>query len=83
MSAIPKPTAEDLIEDWIYFHLSCAKQSRGRLARLVMGTPDYGAENYIRHRAIEEAKRHLATLAGLGYPLSPELREAMAAEGLA
>lgn len=84
MSAVLRdwPTPEENVEDWACFHLSRAAQSRARLERMVRGTVDYGAEHYQRFCMLEQAKKHIATLRGVGYPLSAELCRLMASEGL-
>jgi hypothetical protein len=72
MSAVAREivTAEQRVEDWAMFHLSCAAKARGRMARHQRDTPSYAADSHLRHLALQEATKHVATLRAVGYPIS-------------
>lgn len=78
----PMLSAEEVVEDWVYFHLSCAQRSRIRMARMDAVTSDYIAEHRFREQAMEAAGRHLNMLRTVGYRISHELVQLIQAEGL-
>lgn len=82
--AMVAPRGEiETIVGWLYESLYRAGQSRLRLPRIMRGTFEYGAENYRRHQAVEQAKRHAARLRTHGADIPDDLAAMMRAEGLA
>jgi hypothetical protein len=47
---------------WLYFHLTCASESRGRMARLDEDSQDYRIERESRTASLDAARRHLDAL---------------------
>jgi predicted alpha/beta-hydrolase family hydrolase len=83
MNALAKRTPEQVHEDLALEQLARAARLRRQLDRGAArrGTPEYGDLNRQRFLAVESARGHVAALHLVGYPISRELADAIAAEG--
>lgn len=70
------------IEGFLFDALYRAGLCRRRLPRIMRGTPEYAAENYRRHHAIEQAQRHIARLRALGAEVPSDLLYMASVEGV-
>ncbi len=72
-SAVEMSAAErEVAEDWLYFHLDCARRARESMDRLAWGS-EYEFHFGTRRRAIEAATHHLRRLYRAGAQLPPLL----------
>jgi hypothetical protein len=74
-------SAEDREIAWALDQLARAAKLRGLIERTERGSHIYADMNFRRVKAIAGAHRHVARLTSLGYPIPPEIVEAMRAEG--
>lgn len=58
---------------WLSASVERARAAALRLARLTRGTPDYAAEQFVRHQALERARHHAEQLRRAGNELDDAL----------
>jgi hypothetical protein len=82
VNALAKRSPEQVHEDMALEQFARAARLRRQLGRgTVRGSPEYGDINRQRFLALESARGHVGALHSLGYPITAELSEAIAAEG--
>lgn len=69
-------------EDWLYFHLSRARDARSRMERAHPSDDDYLIDKVEREDAIGAASTHFERLKAVHHELSPLLAGMVEAEGL-
>lgn len=78
------PDAKSVLEhheDFLYFHLVCARNARSAMDRLRAWGPDYVAKHREREHALAQASKHYLRLIDMGAAISPLLAEMVLAEG--
>jgi hypothetical protein len=77
----PKGEAEQ-VERQLGDALARAASARRNLNRIERGTPEFGAENYRRHQAREQAEKNASRLLRLTCTIPQDLQEQLDAEGI-
>lgn len=75
-------TAREVSEDWLYFHIECARRAREAMDRISVWGNDYAYQFSLRAQAIEAARVHLRRLLRGGAQLPPLLERMVQREEL-
>lgn len=79
---IPPKGEADQVERQLGDALARAASARRNLTRIERGTAAYGAENYRRHKALEQAEKNARRLIQLRHAIPQDLQEQLDAEGI-